>query len=220
MRIVLYAEGPNETGVVESPPLYAPRARIAEDALGPAHLLTRRAVALVASRDERSIQFQAPLLPRGKPARGSQLLKARTVEQLLTWVHPDLPPDIAILLVDADGSSTRRGELEAVLARRRIVVPPSVVAVAVQEFEAWMLADLGPVQRLVDRNIDPLSDLEKWKPGEAKHALAGFLGGSRQEQHRAHLDICGTCDLNTVARNSSSFRRYLDELRRACSSIP
>jgi len=162
MRVVLYAEGPGETGTVEMPPLYARRSRITEDALGPAHVLTRRCIARITEHDERSIQFQAPLMPRGKPARGSQLIDPRTLAKLLTWTHPDMPPDLVILLVDADGSDSRRSELESAVETRPMSVPPAVVALAVQEFESWLL----PIcSRCVESQVETSTRFQTWRLG-------------------------------------------------------
>ncbi len=220
MHVVLYAEGPGETGPVEMPPASAARSRISEDALGPAHVLTRRCIARAAGRDESWIEFQAPLfLPRGKPARGSQLLVPRTLVKLLTWTHPVLAPDLAIVLVDADGSTSRLSDLESTIAGRAMVVPPAIVAVAVQEFETWLLADLQPLRRITSQRIDALPDLEASAPGQAKHALLSHLATSPDEQQAARLEICRSCDLDMVERSSSSFRRYLGELRRVCATI-
>lgn len=220
MRVVLYAEGPNETGAIEMPPLFARRSRIADDDLGPAHILTRRCVALTTNRDAASIQFQAPLLVRGKSAKGSQLLDSRVLERLLTWTHPKIAPDLAVILVDQDGAEARRTMLKSIVDQRRLPQPPVVIAIAVQEFEAWLLADLKPLIRILDRKLDQLSDLEQWKSGEAKRWLLEQLGRlPADELHQVRRMICLECNLDLIGRSSSSFRSYLDDLRHASKSI-
>jgi hypothetical protein len=133
MRVVLYAEGPNEIGPIEMPPLSGRGSSIANDDLGPAHILTRRCIARVTSRNEHSIHFHAPLRVRAGPSRGSQLLDSKVLERILTWTYPARSPDLAVVLVDADGAeSERRKRLNELVSRRAVAAPPAVVAVAVE----------------------------------------------------------------------------------------
>ncbi len=106
MRVVLYAEGPGE--LVGDPAFGAqpptPGERIDEDLLGAAHVLIRRSI--VSQREgvpEQAIQYVGPLRPEGHVLRGSDLLKKERLRQALNWPPNQRRPDLAVVLIDADG---------------------------------------------------------------------------------------------------------------------
>jgi hypothetical protein len=220
MRVVLYAEGPNETGLTERPPLSGRGSSIVDDDLGPAHLLTRRCIDHVTKHKLPSIQFHAPLRLGAASARGSHLLDPKRLEELLTWVHPARTPDLAVVIVDADGAeSARRKTLNEVISQREVFLPPTVVAIAVEEFESWLVADQHPINRALGHEIDAL-DLKNWRPGKAKSWLMRRLAGvGAKEQEQIRRTLCQDCDLDVISNSSPSFTRFLDDLKMTCKSI-
>ncbi len=217
MRVVLYAEGPNETGFVESPSAHDRRVLSAEE-LGPGHVLTRRVIVHATGRDELPVRFAAPLLHRGRIATGSQLLDFHVLPRLLTWGEPKLAPDLVIVLVDSDGVTARRSQLRSIVDGMGSALPV-VVAVAVQEFEAWCFADTKLWNRIVGSVVDQPGDPEKWKPGEAKQRFTSLISSSKAEQHAVRLQLAQEIDLDSIERTCSSFRQFLDDLKHANKAI-
>lgn len=100
MRIVVYAEGPSErAGEIALPP--APGQPLTEEHLGPVHVLVRRLLVQERRLPEGAIGFEAPLLVRGREARGSHLYTSTTLRQLLRWARTEKRPDLAIVIVDS-----------------------------------------------------------------------------------------------------------------------
>lgn len=218
MRVVLYAEGPNEAGV-EGPPSYDRRRPLPDEELGPAHVLSRRAIARATGRDPRSIRFEPPLLHLGRAAVGSQILDGKVLPRLLTWADPAQAPELAIVLVDGDGEKKRRSTLQAVVERRGSFMPV-VVAVAVQEFEAWLLVDVKLWNELVEHVVDHPGNPESWNAGDAKERWTSLVSDSKRGQHMTRLRLAAEMDLDVVERTCASFRQFLEDLREAHARIP
>src|SRR5581483_11436552 len=126
----------------ETSRLPPPTELLGEDHRGPAHELIRRCVARDAAVPLPAVLFQCPLRARGRHPKGSDLLDRRTLRQLLTWPAPHRRPDLAIVLVDQDGAPDRRMTLRQLTEGISL---PHVIAVAIQEFDAWLIADHGAV---------------------------------------------------------------------------
>src|SRR5882672_1918227 len=109
-RIVLHAEGAGETlgSITHLPPVGA---ELHEEMLGPAHLLVRRAASETWAVEATDIRFDAPQRFKARVPRGSDLHSEQKLRQLLTWVFPIQQPDLAIVLVDADGDLQRGNRL-------------------------------------------------------------------------------------------------------------
>ena len=152
MRVVVYAEGSREdSGSRVALPL--PGDALPEAALGPAHVLVRRCLVELVPMSE--VRFDVPLRTRGRRARGSDLLHGPTVRRLLTWATPMAKPDLAVVIVDADGEANRHVALRHILSSRREPQPPAVIGVAVQEFEAWLIADEAALRQHLGFAGDP-----------------------------------------------------------------
>ena len=138
LRVVIYAEG---AGELTGRDMSGPRGTVlTEQQLGAAHLLVRRCLIHTQGLASEDVQFEEPLRsPRGQLARGSMLHSKTTLRPLLFWADEKRQPDLAIVLVDADGKEKARRE-ELSLALRDIPLT-AIAAVAVQEFEAWRIAD-------------------------------------------------------------------------------
>lgn len=216
VRVVLLAEGAGETaGVLTAPP--PPGAALAAEPRGPAHALVARAVAATWSVPEAAVQFEAPLRTgRGTVARGAELLDRGTLRRILLWARPTQRPDLAVVLIDADGTNdrpARLAEFTSDLPGRR------VVGVAVQEFEAWLLADGVAARAVLDHPV-AVQHPERLEPGAAKARLNEGCDASehadRKEHRRAvRQKLCEHMDLDAVARACPSFRAFLDDLRAA-----
>ena len=213
MRVVLYAEGGGETA---GPGSYVPSPGdllTPDDMLGPAHFLIRRCIRAKKSIPENAIHFESPLRTRGNVAKGSHLLDRSTLRQLLTWFRPEMRPDLAIVLVDRDGVARRKTRLVSHI-RDLDISAPRLIAVAREEFEAWLLADHSAVQSVLGSSRNQGPYLERMEPGEAKGLLQRWFGECIPENdHRlARREIAQSCDLTTVQRRCPSFRAFLTDL--------
>jgi hypothetical protein len=209
LRIVLHAEGPGETrGAFSLPP--APGSVLSEDGLGPGHLLVRRVAEAARGVPAEAIAFLAPLRSsRGVVVRGSMLLERTTLRQLLTWPSADRRPDVAIVLVDADGDpADRRALLQSHVVG---ITLPTVLAIAVQEFESWLISDQRALNAVAGAGTARPPHVEDMKPREAKTLLAGLA--NHQDAHGARCGLARTLDLDVLCRESASFARFAADLR-------
>jgi hypothetical protein len=210
-RIVVYAEGAAEAlGSITLLPAVGEELR--EEMLGAAHVLIRRVIAEEWSLAQEAVRFDAPNRTRGRLARGSDLLHERRLRQLLTWAKPEQCPDLAIVLIDADGDHQRGTRLRTALSSIRVVV---AIGLAVEEFEAWLLADLRTVQRVL--GADTVSGLpttpERLKPREAKACLNVYLGEHAAESRRLRREIADQCSLDELRDKCKAFHQLSSDLR-------
>ncbi len=208
LRVVLYAEGTGELGSVSARP--PPGEPLPEAHLGPAHLLVRRALAAARRTDPTAIVFESPLrLRSGREPRGSDLHEPTTLRRLLGFVRS--VPDMAIVLVDADGDSNER---RRTLAGVTSGVVPIVRGIAVQEFEAWLVADEVSASRVLGRVLDAVPEPDSMPPGRAKTIWSEWTAdASHAERASARLRVAAEVDLAILARRSRSFEHFASELR-------
>ena len=87
-----------------------------------------------------------------------------------------------------------------------------MVAVAIQEFEAWLIAAHATTQKVLETALDTPPNPEKMATGEAKERWQLWLQNSQGE----HLDlgraIVTACDLSEIARRCPSFQRFEKDL--------
>jgi hypothetical protein len=180
--------------------------------MGAGHLLVRRALARERKLPEAAVRFEGPARIRARLARGSDLLHPPTLRKLLTYPLPELRPDIAVVLVDADGEPWRYASLKTETASFPFV---PIIAVAVQEFESWMIASVEAVARVVGIALEqpPLS--ESLARGAAKRIYSDWLARG-QDPARARILRCAVAesvDLDAIAKRCRSFERFLQDLR-------
>jgi hypothetical protein len=210
LRIVLYAEGPGDSGgeVTRLPP---PGDVLEEHHLGAAHTLVRRCVARESSIPEAAVKFLCPLRVLGRHHKGSDLLHRQVLRQLLTWPAAHRRPDLAIVFVDADGERNRRNTLLEALDR---IPLPHVIAVPIQEFESWLIADHAAIGRLIFPVPDQPPSIEGLSVREAKTMLSRWSSSSNSNMSPAQLrlTLARTCDLPALDR-LSAFQLFRDDLR-------
>jgi hypothetical protein len=205
LRVLLHAEGALETGAA---PGFGEV--LGEDEHGPAHALVRRVLSTARQVPEAAVRFVRPhKTGRGLTARGSDLLSPRTLRQLLAWL-PAKAPSVAVVLVDADGHPHRAAEV--MRAAEGAMVRP-VVAVAVQEFEAWLIANEAAASATLGRTFERQPDPERMRPGDAKRVLVAAIGAAGADGASVRKTLATTCDLAVVARRCPSFARFRDDLR-------
>lgn len=212
MRLVLYAEGAGEVAGAGGLAWHT-NSPLAEDSLGAAHELVRRCLA----REDggplppSAVQFIGPLRTgRGRIPRGSDLLDREKLRRLLTWMQPALQPDLAVVLVDEDGDASRKRAIENHVADLPV---KKVVAVAIREFEAWLVADEAATGKAVGKTIDRTKDPETMAPGEAKSQWRGWMSGG--DELTARLNVARTLDLEVLSKRCRAFHTFRSELRRA-----
>lgn len=200
-RVVLYAEGAAETaGSVTQLP--EPLHPLAEDMLGPAHMLVRRC--LSPAVPESAITFLAPLrTSRGRVARGSDLLHVPTLRRLLAFPRR---PDLAVVLVDGDEDRSRKATLEAALEG---LAMPRVIGVAPPEFEAWLIADHEAVGAVLGRPVPTPPDPESMRRRQAKALLQDWLTDGPAE---ARISVASRCDLDRIGQRCPAFATFRADL--------
>lgn len=212
MRVVLYAEGGRDLGAAMQVP---PGAPIDDAALGPAHVLVAR---LLAELRPDAARFEGPLAPRGRVLRGSDLRQEKVLRRALTW--PADPPDLGVVLVDADGDNQVYPRMLGIVGRRAQQRVPVVVGVAVQELEAWLVADITAVNRALGRAHAAVAAPEELPLRAAKDALDGWIGeacaGMPFDARRAkRRSIAEQLSLDEVERRCRAFELFRKDLRAA-----
>lgn len=139
---------------------------------------------------------------------GTRNLDVGSLAMLLRWANAEKRPDLAIVLVDEDGQRSRKDELDRVA---RDVPVVTVVAAAVREFEAWLIADADEVRTLLGSVQSP-SALELLPPREAKDLLIGWVTGKRQDERAIRVSLARSCRLDVVRERCPSFDLFLREL--------
>jgi hypothetical protein len=180
-------------------------------------VLARRCVSAACKVPEAAVAFVAPLRTgRGHVPRGSQLLDRQTLRRLTSWARG--APRLAIVLVDEDGQAGRRSTLYEHLAG--LSAPPlRVVAVARQEFEAWLIADLRAVAPALGFSPDEPGAREALPPRRAKELLHAWIeqsgaSGDPAFRRRVRMDLARAADLDILAA-LESFRRFTEDLSNA-----
>lgn len=216
LRVVLYAEGGNETrSELGLPP--APGEPLLEDDLGPAHLLVRRCLADARRIPENAVRFEAPKrTARGRIAVGAELYDRRvTLRQLLVWpMTPKQParPELAVVLVDCDAEPGRKQKLEGWVSD---LPGTRIIAVAIQEFEAWLIADTVALNKALGAGPSTAPDPESMKPRQAKELLASWVGAQSRTDRDIRRTLAEICDLDVVAKRCSAFGEFRKELGRS-----
>lgn len=216
MRVALYAEGARELGASAWRASSAARdhvqvgAKLPDRALGAAHHLVARLA-------KHPVEFIAPLLMHstGRRPTGSDLLVEKNLIRLTSWPNLREAPDAYVVLVDGDGEAQRRPQLQRAV---RDQSPPVVIGVAREAFEAWLLADLQTLRRVLQIQVDDLGDVERLRAQQAKAKLDDLLARANRrgpeaiEGARAHL--AAELDLEVVRQRSRSFSDLRSELAR------
>ena len=208
LRVVLYAEGGGETSG-HARGSRAPGELIEEEALGAGHLLLRRAIASQHSISERALLLEEPLRTRGRIALGSDLQHERTLAQLLTWANPTRQPDLALVLVDCDGEPGRKARLVDAVRERPVV---KIVAVAIEEFEAWLIADHKAVLRVLGSNHDFPGPPESLARRAAKTHLQDWTSDAGKDRGEIRRTLARSSDLGVIASSCSAFAELLREI--------
>lgn len=216
-RVVVYAEGAGELAGRDTSRQRAPGHALTEEELGAAHLLVRRCLERAGDLAPDSIQFEAPLRSRGKLARGSMLHSRNTLRPLLFWADEDMQPDLAVVLVDADGKADERQE-ELSTSMENLLVK-AVAAVAIQEFEAWLIADGEAVKSVLRKPLVPPKPPERLGRTQAKALLQQWSEEHASKQAPAELrrQLVLQCNLDTLSRVCPAFAAFLQGLRETLS---
>jgi hypothetical protein len=215
-RVVVYAEGESELGRAGITRLEA-GGELPGDELGSAHVLARRVIALVNAA--RQPVFVAPLRTRGRHARGSDLIVPRVLGDLTTWPSVATSPNLAIIIVDRDEVLDRRAELRR--ATEGLITPPlRVVAVAREEFEAWLITDVLALRSVLELDLDQAEDPEQMRSGAAKNLLRDWIGKSSValDSRDVRTALAGQLRLEFLLRQNRSFQEFVEDLRAACAA--
>lgn len=220
---VVYAEGPAELRAERDTNLNLrprPGQALLEEQFGAVHWLVRRSLAHVTEVPPNAVRFQEPKRTgRAKVAQGSKLLKPQVLRPLMQWTEP---PDLAVLVVDRDGEANRnrKQNLQATL-RGLSPRPTRVVAVAVEEFEAWLIADISTVQGTLGASVDGPGSPEDLEPGEAKRLLKQWSDDAPTDLdvQPLHRTIAKQLNLDRVRSRCDAFEEFLADLSQSIEHI-
>ncbi|MFL5347591.1 MAG: DUF4276 family protein [Hyalangium sp.] len=211
-RVVVYAEGAGElAGSKSLQP--APGSALTEEELGSAHLLVRRCLVKSRGLNASDVSFEEPLRTgRGRLVKGSTLHSPDTLRPLLLWADPKKQPDLAIVLVDADGDDERQGLLDSALEGLSV---KAIVSVAIQEFEAWLVADPSALKSALRKPLASPKPPEKLAKRQAKELLKEWCEEHASSRDAAEIrrDIARECDLEVLARQCTAFASFLRKLQ-------
>lgn len=135
------------------------------------------------------------------------------LRRLLTWLEPNRRPDLAVVLVDRDGDKRRKNLLQNNLVG---IATTHVVAVAREEFEAWLVADEEAVAAALQTQFSRTKAPENMGPTEAKELLASTIGKlckSQGEQLQMRRLIAERCSIEGLCRRCSAFSDFFKDLR-------
>ncbi|HTQ03794.1 MAG TPA: DUF4276 family protein [Polyangiaceae bacterium] len=132
---------------------------------------------------------------------------------MLAWPAPDLSPDLAVVLVDRDGDAARRTLLQRIIEERGAMHPPTIVGVAQEEFESWLIADPKAASQVSGSIVEVPRAPDNLMPGEAKRTLADWTANAGDSFIARRL-IAESMDLEVAANRSNSLRAFLADLRR------
>jgi hypothetical protein len=211
-RVVVYAEGQGELAGSTSFPRAA-GTPLLEEELGSAHLLVRRCLEKTRDLDSSLVRFEEPLRTgRGRMVRGSTLHSRETLRPLLFWPDADRQPDLAVVLVDADGDDERQERLNSAIEG---IPVETVVSVAIQEFEAWLVADPAALQAVLRQPLTPPKPPEKLPKRQAKELLQQWCEQHARSRDAAEIrrDLARESNLDTLARQCSAFALFLRKLQ-------
>ena len=137
------------------------------------------------------------------------LLDKATLRRLLSWPPGPRRPELAVVLLDADGDKQRGSGIEQAvddLPLRR------VIGLAVQEFEAWLISDEKAVAGAIGAPFPTQKAPENMKPREAKTLLLDWIGRAGADERKARLTIAATADLGAIASRCPAFQDFRSKL--------
>jgi hypothetical protein len=123
-----------------------------------------------------------------------------------------------VVLVDEDGDRSRKTRL---VEHTADLPGTRVIAVAVREFEAWLLADESALREVLDGEVETTTAPEEMPRAEAKRRFGELCDAGRGDanrkthQHDMRHAVCRSADLEAIARRCQSFSAFLDDLRAA-----
>jgi hypothetical protein len=219
ISLVLYVEGRAESRGVANSIATAPTHAIPDESLGTAHVLVRRSIAQRMARPEASIGFVAPQRHSRttRELSGSDLKNPSLLRRALAWPSSQRAPDLAVVLVDADGDRGIGAQLSSATQGLRL---KRVIAVAVQEFEAWLIADEQCCGQIAGTTFDRTSDPEAMPREGAKRTLDTWRSRARQplEPIEFRIACARCCSIDEIARRCPSFDRFLKDARDALTT--
>ncbi len=212
LRVVVYAEGAGELTGRDTSRQRRPGTPFTSEELGSAHLLMRRCLEHTHGLPGEGIQFEEPLRSgRGLIAKGSTLHSGDNLRRLLSWPNESLQPDLGLVLVDADGDEERETTLGKAIQDLPV---PALVSAAVQEFEAWLIADAQALKTVLRTPLSVPKPPERLAKREAKRLLQEWSErhASKHEPAEIRRQLAETCDLETLRQQCPAFAGFLQRL--------
>ncbi|MBM7112396.1 DUF4276 family protein [Archangium primigenium] len=212
LRVVVYAEGAGELTGRDKSRQRRPGTPFTGEELGSAHLLMRRCLEHTHDIATERIQFEEPLRLRARLPNGSDLQTERYLRQLLSWADEEFQPDLVIVLVDKDKDEAREARLKSYIQDLPVA---ALVSVAVQEFEAWLIADPQALKTVLRAPVSLPKPPEQLGRRQAKQLLQEWSEqhASKHEPAEIRRQLAETCDLETLRQQCPAFAGFLQRLQ-------
>lgn len=121
--------------------------------------------------------------------------------------------DAIVLVIDRDGDDNRRDGINAAQKDERVQFPRAL-GVAIEAFDAWMLADEQALSKALGVTVqrDPDPEAIRHPKAELKRVAVG--AGAGQPHRGTYADIAGICDLAVIEdRCPTGFRPFAQRVR-------
>jgi hypothetical protein len=118
-----------------------------------------------------------------------------------------------VVVVDADGDNQKASRLRQ--TAESISGQPTIIAVAVQEFQAWLLADDAALASALGTSVQPIVSPEALAPRAAKQQLMTLLAARGTEGRLLRRELARTLQLEQLRNRCPSFNDFLQDLRAA-----
>ncbi len=167
MKILVVSEGKHELNLDDGEPTNGP--------------LVRLVARVLRSRGISPLEFERRAVKDLPPGMGVRGKAANYQHRARAWIHKAQIDgfDAIVLLVDQDRNPDRRIGLDAAQAETRLHLPRAI-GLAVESFDAWMLADEQAISKATEKTVFRQKNPETIKDSKAVlHALIETLGETR-----------------------------------------
>jgi hypothetical protein len=146
---------------------------------------------------------------------------------LLSWMSYgfDSGFDAVVIVADRDGDPDREaGVVAAQSSRADYVLNRRAIGLAIETFDAWMLADEVALSKVCERTVNRQKAPESLSKDDAKRIAKGFVEECGRGMGESYAGICQDLDLDVLTtrcpKGFKPFRDRVFEMAVALTAIP